>query len=74
MGVNASAPRPALSAAGCGRHRQDARLVPAGADEPQQILARDVGRRRVLQRVIVEPLVAHHIGIEDDRHAPAPCR
>ena len=35
-----------------------------------EILARDVGRRRVLQRVVVEPLVAHHIGIQDHRHAP----
>ena len=44
---------------------------PQAADEPDEVLARDVGRRRVLQRMVVEPLVAHHIGIQDHRHAAA---
>jgi hypothetical protein len=43
--------------------------MPAGADEPDEIVARDVGRRRVRQRVIIKPFVAHHICIEDDGHA-----
>src|SRR5215510_2627668 len=38
-------------------HSKDARLVPAGANEEKKIVACDVGRRRVLQRVIVKPLV-----------------
>lgn len=42
--------------------------MPARADERHQVLPRDVGRRRVLQRVIVEPFVPHHIGIENNRH------
>src|SRR5215475_3279363 len=62
--------RPAPSAAGGYRHGKDARLVPAGTKEKDEVVARDVGGRRVLQRVIVEPLVAHHIRIENDRHAP----
>src|SRR5262245_13603978 len=35
-------------------HRKDARLVPAGADERQQVVPRDVGGRGILQRVVVQ--------------------
>src|SRR4029453_1865231 len=49
----AIAPLPGL------RNGHDAWLVAAGSDEGYEVLARDVGRRRVLQRVVVEPLVAH---------------
>ena len=37
-------------------------------NEGQQVLAPYVGARRVLQRMVVQPFVTHHIDIEDDRH------
>src|SRR5215472_15208955 len=62
----------ALSGLVCwSRHGKDARLVPAGANEAEEIVACDVGRRRILQRVVVKLIVSHHIGIENDRHAPS---
>src|SRR5215831_3889895 len=54
------------------REGNDARLVTTGAQEDNEVVARDIRRCRVLQRMAIEPVVTHHIGIEDDRHAPGP--
>ena len=51
------------------RDGQDPGCVAASTNEPQQVLPRDIGGRRILQRVVVEPLLTHHIGIEEHRHA-----
>src|SRR5262245_3435929 len=53
-------------------HRQDARLVSAGPDEREQVVGPNIGGRRVRQRMIVEPFITHHIGIEDNGHPPGP--
>ena len=38
-------------------------------DKAQQVGGRDIGGRRILERVVVELLMTHHIGIKDDSYA-----
>ena len=50
------------------------RLVPGGAQEAQQILAGEPGRHRIHERMEIDPLVLHEIGVEDHGDPAAPCR
>jgi hypothetical protein len=45
-------------------HRHDPRLMPAGADEGDEIGCADGGGRRILERVIAQELMRHHPGIQ----------
>ena len=45
-------------------------LMPAGANEPQEVVAGDVGRRSVLQRMAIDAVAVHELGVDDEAHAP----
>ena len=54
---------------GAVRQDFDAGFMAAGAHERQEIIAGDVGRRRILERVAVDRLVFHQRGIDHDGDA-----